>query len=64
MVNIYIDNLPATEAQKLFNKFVDKEYLSNAECNYATGHNSSVRLECYDGHKVFSDLESYFYESR
>lgn len=62
MTNVYIDNLSTSEAQKLFNVFADKQYLSNAECNL-NGHNSSVRIECHSN-KVFGDLEAYFYESR
>lgn len=63
MINIYIDQLSAADALELFNYISERDYLSNAECNYASGHNSSIRIECY-GNKVFGDLEGYFYESR
>ena len=68
VTNIYIDQLSAADALELFNYISERDYLSNAECNYQSGHNSSVRIssvriECY-GNKVYGDLAQYFLDKR
>lgn len=63
MTNVYIDQLSASDALELFNYISERDYLSNAECNYQSGHNSSVRIECY-GNKVYGDLAQYFLDKR
>lgn len=63
MINIYIDQISAADALELFNYISERDYLSSAECNYASGLNSSIRMECFSN-RVFADLERYFDESR
>lgn len=58
MINVYIDQLSAADALELFNYISERDYLSSAECNYQSGHNSSIRIECY-GDKIFGDLAQY-----